>query len=79
MMGPPVDIVEANIPRKPECMPAGPGAKAASLKIVSDKSYPPTTGVHAHRARHPDDPDLVFVVSYPPDTVGMVRAANEVG
>jgi branched-chain amino acid transport system substrate-binding protein len=31
------------------------------------------------RAIQATSPDLAFVVSYPPDTVGMVRAANEVG
>ncbi|MEA2775999.1 MAG: hypothetical protein QOF90_1405, partial [Acetobacteraceae bacterium] len=37
-MRPPVDIVEANIRRKPEAMPAGLDAKEASLKFVYDKS-----------------------------------------
>ena len=31
------------------------------------------------RAIQATNPDMVFVGSYPPDTVGMVRAANEVG
>ena len=36
--------------------------------------------LHADRPRHPGHrPDLVFVASYPPDTVGMIRAAHEVG
>ena len=56
-------------------------AKQAGLKIVYDKSYPPSTTdytpiVHAIQAT---DPDLVFVASYPPDTVGMIRAAHEIG
>ena len=56
-------------------------AKRAGLKIVYDQTYPPSTPdytpiVRAIQARHPD---LVYVASYPPDTVGMVRAASEVG
>src|SRR5713226_7752760 len=56
-------------------------AKAAGLKIVYDKSYPPTTTDYTPivRAIQATNPDIVFVGSYPPDTVGMVRAANEVG
>jgi branched-chain amino acid transport system substrate-binding protein len=56
-------------------------AKSLGLKIVYDKSYPPTTTdytpiVHAIQATNPE---IVFVASYPPDSVGMVRAATEVG
>ena len=56
-------------------------AKAAGLKIVYDKSYPPTTTDYSPivRAIQATNPDIVFVGSYPPDTVGMVRAANEIG
>ena len=51
------------------------------LKVVYDRSYPPTTTdytpiVQAIRAANPD---VVFVASYPPDSVGIVRASNEVG
>ena len=31
------------------------------------------------RAIQATNPDLVFACSYPPDTVGIVRAANEIG
>jgi branched-chain amino acid transport system substrate-binding protein len=61
------------------------GARAQALragyKIVYDKTYPPTTADYSPiiRAIQATNPDLVFVGSYPPDTVGMVRAANEVG
>jgi branched-chain amino acid transport system substrate-binding protein len=56
-------------------------AKRAGLQIVYDKSYPPATvdytpivrGIAAAR------PDLVLVCSYPPDTVGMIHAAHEIG
>jgi branched-chain amino acid transport system substrate-binding protein len=56
-------------------------AKAAGLKIVYDKSYPPTTSDYTPIVRgiQATNPDLVFVASYPPDTVGMIRAASEVG
>jgi branched-chain amino acid transport system substrate-binding protein len=56
-------------------------AKQAGLKIVYDQTYPPTTSDFSSivRAIQATSPDLVFVASYPPDTVGMVRAANEVG
>ena len=50
-------------------------------EIVYDKTYPPTTADYAPiiRGIQATNPDIVFVGSYPPDTVGMVRAANEVG
>jgi branched-chain amino acid transport system substrate-binding protein len=56
-------------------------AKAAGFDIVYDKTYPPSTTdftpiVEAIQATNPD---MVFSASYPPDAVGMVRAANEVG
>ena len=56
-------------------------AKEEGFTIVYDKTYPPTTTdytpiVHAIQAANPD---IVFAASYPPDAVGMVRAANEVG
>jgi branched-chain amino acid transport system substrate-binding protein len=56
-------------------------AKAIGLKIVYDKSYPPTTTDYTPivRAIQATNPDIVFVGSYPPDSVGMIRAANEVG
>ena len=56
-------------------------AKQAGLKVVYDKTYPPTTTDYSPivRAIQATNPDLVLVCSYPPDTVGMIRAANEVG
>jgi branched-chain amino acid transport system substrate-binding protein len=56
-------------------------AKEASLKIVYDKTYPPGTTDYSPIVRgiQAADPDLVLVCSYPPDSVGIVRAANEVG
>ncbi len=56
-------------------------AKQAGLKIVYDKTYPPATTDYTPivRAIQATGPDLVLVCSYPPDTVGMIRAAHEVG
>jgi branched-chain amino acid transport system substrate-binding protein len=56
-------------------------AKKLGLKVVYDKSYPPSTTDFTPivRAIQGTNPDLVFVGSYPLDSVGMVRAANEVG
>jgi branched-chain amino acid transport system substrate-binding protein len=56
-------------------------AKQLGLKIVYDKTYPPTTSDYSPivRAIQATNPDIVLVDSYPPDTVGMIRAANEVG
>jgi branched-chain amino acid transport system substrate-binding protein len=51
------------------------------LRIVYDKSYPPSTVDYTPIVRviQAASPDVVFVASYPPDSVGMVRAANEIG
>ncbi|MDR3536947.1 MAG: amino acid ABC transporter substrate-binding protein [Acetobacteraceae bacterium] len=56
-------------------------AKQGGYKIVYDNTYPPATADYAPiiRAIQATNPDMVFVGSYPPDTVGMIRAANEVG
>jgi len=56
-------------------------AKAAGLKIVYDKTYPPAGADYSSivRAIAATNPDIVVVCSYPPDSVGIVRAVNEVG
>jgi branched-chain amino acid transport system substrate-binding protein len=56
-------------------------AKKEGLQIVYDKTYPPGTPdftpiVHAIQATNPE---MVFVASYPPGSVGMLRAATESG
>lgn len=56
-------------------------AKKAGFDIVYRQNYPPPTAdfapvIRAVQAAHPD---LVFVASYPPDSVGIVRAVGEVG
>jgi branched-chain amino acid transport system substrate-binding protein len=54
--------------------------KKMGLKIVYDKTYPPTTidAGPIMRAVAATNPDVVFVASYPPDSVAVVRAATEV-
>ncbi|MDE1903887.1 MAG: amino acid ABC transporter substrate-binding protein [Alphaproteobacteria bacterium] len=56
-------------------------AKKAGLVIVYDKLYPPPTTDFTPilRAVQATNPDVVFVASYPPDTVGIVHAAREIG
>ncbi len=56
-------------------------AKQNGIKIVYDRTYPPGTPdftpiVHAIQATNPD---MVFVASYPPGSVGMLRAATKSG
>ncbi len=51
------------------------------FQTVMDQKYPPSTTdfapiMHAVQALNPD---IVYVAAYPPDSVGIVRAANEVG
>ena len=55
--------------------------KRRSLKVVYDKTYPPNTVDYSPivRAIQANNPDLVYVCSYPPDSAGIIRAANEVG
>ncbi|CAM5182193.1 Branched-chain amino acid transport system substrate-binding protein OS=Castellaniella defragrans OX=75697 GN=HNR28_003056 PE=3 SV=1 [Castellaniella defragrans] len=55
-------------------------AKQLDLNIVYDKTYPPMTTNFSPivAAVSTLKPDMVFVASYPPDTVGIVRAAHEV-
>jgi branched-chain amino acid transport system substrate-binding protein len=56
-------------------------AKKGGIKSVYDQNYPPATtdfsslirGIRAAR------PDMVFVMSYPNDSVAIVRAVNEIG
>jgi branched-chain amino acid transport system substrate-binding protein len=51
------------------------------FQTVMDQKYPPSTTdfspiMHAVAALNPD---IVYVAAYPPDSVGIVRAANEIG
>jgi branched-chain amino acid transport system substrate-binding protein len=56
-------------------------AKAAGLEIVYDKKYPPSTTDFGPivRAIQATDPDIVVICSYPPDSVGITKAVNEIG
>lgn len=60
------------------------GREAAAkygFKVIYDERYPPGTVDLTPVARKIKalNPDIVFVGSYPPDSVGMIRAAKEVG
>src|SRR2546423_13789795 len=63
------------------CDGARETAQKAGLKIVYDKTYPPNTTDFAPivRAIQASNPDLVVICSYPLDSVGMVKAINEIG
>jgi branched-chain amino acid transport system substrate-binding protein len=56
-------------------------AKKLGFDVIYDQSYPPPTTdfTSVMRAVQATNPDIVFVASYPPDTVGIVRATNEIG
>jgi branched-chain amino acid transport system substrate-binding protein len=56
-------------------------ARAGGFTIIYDQSYPPSTTDFAPviRAVAAANPDIVFIAAYPPDTVGIVRAAVEIG
>jgi branched-chain amino acid transport system substrate-binding protein len=51
------------------------------FETVLDQKYPPSTTDYTPimRAVQALNPDIVFVAAYPPDSVGIVRAANEIG
>jgi branched-chain amino acid transport system substrate-binding protein len=56
-------------------------AKQAGLRIVYDGSYPPATTDYAPivRAVRATNPEIVYVGSYPTDSAGILRSANEMG
>src|SRR5262249_37317681 len=55
--------------------------KKAGLKTVYDKTYPPTTTDFTPivRAIQATNADIVYVSSYPPDSVGIIRSVHELG
>ena len=63
----------------------GRGAKEIAaklgLKTVYEQNYPPTTVDFSSmiRAIRAAQPDIVYVMSYPNDSVAIVRAVNEIG
>jgi len=54
-------------------------AKQNGITIVYDKTYPPGTPDFTPivRAIQATNPDMVFVASYPPGSIGVLRAATE--
>jgi branched-chain amino acid transport system substrate-binding protein len=56
-------------------------AKKIGLKSVYDQNYPPATTDFSSpiRAIRAAKPDIVYVMSYPNDSVAIVRAVNEIG
>jgi branched-chain amino acid transport system substrate-binding protein len=63
------------------CDGARDNAKKGNFKIVYDRTYPPNTTDFTPivRAIQAANPDALVICSYPLDSVGMVRAVNEVG
>jgi len=51
------------------------------FELLLDQKYPPTTTDYTPvmQAVKALNPDIVYVAAYPPDSVGIVRAANEIG
>jgi branched-chain amino acid transport system substrate-binding protein len=66
---------------KNACDGAKDNAKKAGLRTVYDRTYPPnqTDFGPVVRGIQAAAPDVVAVCSYPLDSVGLVRAVNEVG
>lgn len=56
-------------------------ATHSGFKVVYDQKYPPNTADFSSmiRAIKATKPDLVYVASYPGESVAIVRAANEIG
>ncbi len=56
-------------------------AAKLGLKTVYEQNYPPTTVDFSSmiRAIRSAQPDIVYVMSYPNDSVAIVRAVNEIG
>jgi len=56
-------------------------AKQGGMKAVYDQNYPPATTDFSSliRSIRAARPDMVFVMSYPNDSVAIVRSVNEIG
>ncbi len=63
------------------CEGARVNAKKHNIKIIYDRAYPPATTDFTPivRAVQAANPDLFVICSYPLDSVGMVKAVNEIG
>lgn len=55
-------------------------AKKHGMKVIYDQSYPPNTTDFTPmvRAVQSANPDIFYVGAYAPDTMGIIRAANEI-
>ena len=55
--------------------------KKQGFRLIYDQSYPPATTDFTPmvRAIQATNADIVYVAAYPPDNVGIIRAANEIG
>jgi branched-chain amino acid transport system substrate-binding protein len=55
-------------------------AKAMGFEIVFERTYPPSTTefISVVRAMQATSPDVVYAATLPIDTVGIIRAANEI-
>ena len=51
------------------------------FRTVYDRSYPPSTADYSPivRAVAAANPDIICIASYPPDSVGLIRASSEIG
>ena len=54
--------------------------KKRGFRVVYDQTYPPATTDFTPmvRAVQATNPDIFYVAAYPPDNVGIIRAANEI-
>src|SRR3954471_18898020 len=55
--------------------------KKQSMRVIYDQTYPPPTTDFTPmvRAMQAANADIVYIAAYPPDNVGIIRAANEIG
>ncbi len=60
---------------------AGVNLKKLGLKVVYDRTYPPDTTDFSPilRAIQAASPDIVYISSYPSDSVGIIRSVHELG
>src|SRR5438045_473332 len=95
LLGRPVEVVYYDDQRNPSAVPGlysqlpdadsvarvRANAEEAGLKIVYDRSFPPSTVDHTPIVRgiQASEPDIVFVASYATGSVGMVRVVTELG
>ena len=56
-------------------------AQKAGIKIIYDRTYPPSQVDFAPivRAIKATNPELLFIASYPPDSTGMITSIHEIG